>query len=66
MRKIEGLRIDRNISVEQMAKDFGVTPATIYNWQNAQPKLPGETIIELCYYFNVSSDELLGVKDKVS
>jgi len=66
MRKIESLRIDHDIPVEQMAHDFGVTIATIYNWQKSQPNLPGELIIKLCYYFDVSSDDLLGVKKKVS
>lgn len=65
MRTIEGLRIDKGLSVPDMAKDLGVSIPTIYNWQKAQPDLSGTVIIKLCKYFKISSDELLGLK-KVS
>lgn len=64
MRKIASLRIDKGVSVNQMAEDMEVTTQTIYNWQNAQPDLPGEVIIKLCRYFNISSDDLLGLNIK--
>ena len=66
MRKIASLRIDKGVSVPQMAEDMEVTTQTIYNWQNAQPDLSGEVIIKLCHYFNVSADDLLGLKKKQS
>ena len=48
MRKIESLRIDKGVTAEEMAKDFGVTVKTIYNWQDNQRALTGEKIIKIC------------------
>ena len=64
MRKIESLRIDKGVSTEEMALDMGVSKQTIYNWQNSQPDLSGQVIIKLCNYFNISSDNLLGLNKK--
>ena len=64
MRKIESLRIDKGVSTEEMALDMGVSKQTIYNWQNSQPDLSGQVIIKLCNYFNISSDDLLGLNKK--
>ena len=62
MRTIAGLRADRNLKAKDLAKDLNVTPQTIYNWEKNQPDLEGETIIKLCKYFDITSDELLGLK----
>lgn len=62
MRTIAGLRADRNLKAKDLAKDLNVTPQTIYNWEKKQPDLEGETIIKLCKYFDITSDELLGLK----
>lgn len=64
MRKIESLRIDKGVSTEEMALDMGVSKQTIYNWQNSQPDLSGQVIIKLCNYFNIPSDDLLGLNKK--
>lgn len=64
MRKIESLRIDKGVSTEEMALDMSVSKQTIYNWQNSQPDLSGQVIIKLCNYFNISSDDLLGLNKK--
>lgn len=61
MRTIAGLRADRNLKAKDLAKDLNVTPQTIYNWEKNQPDLEGETIIKLCKYFDITSDELLGL-----
>lgn len=64
MRKIESLRIDKGVSTDEMALDMGVSKQTIYNWQNSQPDLSGKVILKLCKYFDVSSDDLLGLNKK--
>ena len=62
MRTIAGLRDDRNLKAKDLAKDLNVTPQTIYNWEKNQPDLEGKIIIKLCKYFDITSDELLGLK----
>ncbi|MDK6688286.1 helix-turn-helix transcriptional regulator [Aerococcus urinae] len=62
MRTIAGLRADKKLTQEDLAKELGRTTQTIRNWEKRQPELSGETIILLSKYFKVSSDELLGLK----
>lgn len=62
MRTIAGLRADKRMTQEELAKIMEVTTQTIRNWESKQPDLSGETIIKLAEYFNVTSDELLGLK----
>lgn len=61
MRTIAGLRADKRMTQEELAKIMEVTTQTIRNWESKQPDLSGETIIKLAKYFNVTSDELLGL-----
>lgn len=62
MRTIAGLRADKRMTQEELAKIMEVTTQTIRNWESKQPDLSGETIIKLSKYFDVTSDELLGLK----
>lgn len=61
VRTIAGLRADKRMTQEELAKIMEVTTQTIRNWESKQPDLSGETIIKLAKYFNVTSDELLGL-----
>ena len=61
MRTIAGLRADKRMTQEELAKIMEVTTQTIRNWESKQPDLSGETIIKLAKYFSVTSDELLGL-----
>ncbi|WP_373717845.1 helix-turn-helix transcriptional regulator [Jeotgalibaca porci] len=63
MRTIAGLRADKRMTQEELAKIMEVTTQTIRNWESKQPDLSGETIIKLAKYFNVTSDELLGLNE---
>ena len=63
MRTIAGLRADKRMTQEELAKIMEVTTQTIRNWESKQPDLSGETIIRLAKYFNVTSDELLGLNE---
>lgn len=62
MRTIAGLRADKKMTQEELAKVLGVTTQTIRNWERKQPDLSGETVIKLALYFKVTSDELLGLE----
>ena len=63
MRTIAGLRADKRMTQQELARVMEVTTQTIRNWESKQPDLSGETIIKLAKYFNVTSDELLGLNE---
>ncbi len=63
MRTIAGLRADKRMTQKELAKIMEVTTQTIRNWESKQPDLSGETIIKIAKYFNVTSDELLGLNE---
>ena len=62
MRTIAGLRADKRMTQEKLAKEMGVTTQTIRNWERNQTNLRGEVIKKLAIKFNVSADELLGLE----
>ena len=62
MRSIAGLRADKRMTQDELAKEMGVTTQTIRNWERNQSNLRGEVIKELAIKFNVSADELLGLE----
>lgn len=62
MRSIAGLRADKRMTQEELAKEMGVTTQTIRNWERNQSNLRGKVIKELAIKFNVSADELLGLE----
>lgn len=51
-------RAKRKMSVEDLAKQIGVTRKTIYNWENAG-NIPMSALIKMADLFNCSIDYLL-------
>jgi len=62
VRTIAGLRADHKMKQKELAEIMGVSTQTIRNWERKQPDLEGETVIKLAKFFDVTSDELLGLK----
>lgn len=46
-----------------VADELGVTQVTYCHWENGQTQPDINKIIELCKYFSVSADYLLGLSD---
>lgn len=59
--RFKELRIDRNISQTTVAKAIGTTQQQIYKYENNLQEMTGSRIIELCRYFEVSADYILGL-----
>ena len=62
-KRLKELRIDKNLSYVQLAKELGVSHAALSRWEN-QLRIPN--IIELkkiAEFFNVSADYLLGLQE---
>lgn len=62
-KRIKELREEKGLSQKALAKELNVTQTTISKWEQdiRNPDLP--TIVELCKYFKVSADYLLGLED---
>lgn len=60
------LRIKNNMKSLELANKLGVSPSVISSWENGRhlPALP--YIIKLSEIFNISTDELLGISQKLS
>ena len=60
---LKEVRIEKNISQSQLAKDTGLSQSAISFWESGE-RLPSiQAIIILAKYYNVSSDYLLGLTD---
>lgn len=63
MNRLKKLRLEKNESLETIAKVLDVTLQTISNYENGKREMTPSTIIKLAEYFNVSTDYLLGKSD---
>lgn len=61
--RIKSLRIENDISREQLAKHLNVSVRTISYWENEQRECTFEMLIALAEYFDCSVDYLLGKAD---
>jgi len=64
MKKISELRSQNgNMSQRELAEAINVTQASISRWENNQLSISGANLIKLANYFEVTSDELLGIEN---
>lgn len=52
------------MSQGELAKDLGVTQSQISRWEENPLSISSKNLIKLALYFDVSTDELLGIKKK--
>lgn len=50
------------ISQRTLAREIDTTQTSISNWEKDPLSMNAENIVKLCLYFNVTSDEILGIK----
>ena len=62
--RIKELRQQKNITQKQLSEVLAVTPLTIQRYECGSRCPDIDTVIELCKYFKVSSDYLIGLSDK--
>lgn len=64
MKKISDLRKENGgLTQSELARELGVTQATISRWEKDQLSISGENIIRLALFFNASADDLLGMDE---
>ena len=61
--RLRELRLERGLSMRQLAKELQTTDAAVSNWENGinEPKI--SYLKSIAVFFNVSSDYLLGLED---
>ncbi len=59
--RIKGLREDADLSQEIVAKHLGITRPQYSLYETGKRNFPVEQIAELCMFFHVSSDYILGL-----
>ena len=60
---IKYLRMERNLSQDQLAAELGASKSSISNYENGNRVPDADFIIKLAKYFNVSADFLLGLNE---
>ena len=59
--KIKELRKEKNISVDRIAQELGVSKTTIYRYEDSSiEKIPVNTFDKLCNILGVTPSELMG------
>ena len=61
--RLRELRLEKNLTMKQLAKEINATDAAVSNWENEinEPKI--SYLVSLAQFFNVSADYLLGLDD---
>lgn len=62
-KRLRELRVEKSLSMKQLAKALDTTDAAISNWENCinEPKI--SYLKSIALYFGVSTDYLLGLED---
>ena len=60
MTKIRQLRKEKNLTMEQLAIEIGVTKSRVNMWENNGTVPRQDALIRISEYFQVSTDDLLG------
>ncbi len=61
--RLRELRLERNMSVRELAKALNVSAIAVSRWENNKRIPNADNICHISEYFKVSADYLLGIKD---
>jgi transcriptional regulator with XRE-family HTH domain len=64
--RLKDLRIQRGLSLNQLAKDIGVTAQSLSLYENSKRTINIDLLNDIAKYFNVSADYLIGLSDVAS
>ena len=62
--RIRDLREDKDLTQKQMAEILNCSQQVYSNYELGQRDIPTEILIRLAEYLNVTTDYILGIKDK--
>lgn len=61
--RIRDLREDHDLTQEQIAKLLKKGTTTYRRWETGEREIPTHIVIELCRFYNVSPEYILGFTD---
>lgn len=59
--KFKTLRIDNDLTQQDVANICGVSDATVGHWENGLRDMKIDSIIKLCHYYKVSADYIFSL-----
>ena len=62
--RIKKLRLSRNMTQVDLAKELNVTKQSVSNWENDNIQPSIDMLVKIASYFSVSCDYLLGIDDR--
>ncbi len=62
--RMRDLREDRDLKQDDIANILKITRQQYQLYESGKRKLPIDLLIELCKFYNVSADYILGLTDK--
>ncbi len=62
--RIKALREDNDITQNVMANHLNIAQNTYSQYENGKREIPINILVQICRYFKVSSDYILGLTDK--
>ena len=62
--KLKAIRQEKGLTQKQLADILDLAPASVSAYETGGNYPSAEVIIQLCKFFNVSADYLLGLSDK--
>ena len=60
---LKSLRKENGLSQDDFAHIMNVTGATVSRWESGHVEPDYQTLINICEYFDVSTDYILGLED---
>lgn len=64
LERLKGLREDRDLSQKQIADILRVAQNTYSQYELGKRAMPIESLVLLCQFYHVSSDEILGLNEE--
>ena len=61
--RLKQMRTEKNIGQNQLAKELGLSNASISYWETGKQLPTIEAVYKIAVYFDVSADYLLGLKE---
>lgn len=62
--RLKKLRIEKNISQQELANYLSISRQAISNWETDRTQPNIETLIKLCNYYNISIDSMFSEAEK--
>ena len=63
--KFKELRVDNDLTQQNIAEICGVSDATVGHWENLKRDMKIDSIVKLCRFYNVSPEYIFGFTNEI-